>query len=141
MRWLDCWRSSTSHQLIVALGFSGWVMDVRDVHIHADPWRPPLTGHDGQGGDDVDQGGGQPPVEGPPSVGVLRLHTHLTHHFTWAGRQDIHLRKHIVISSTSAAQQIKKTKQKNNRSLDVFKSTSLPYSNFCRSLSYLPSPS
>lgn len=77
-----------------------------DVHVHADSWCSPLTVHDGQGGDDVDQGGCQPPVQCPPPVGVLLFHTHPTHHLTWAGGQhvylgDTHLVKHLSLPSKS----------------------------------------
>lgn len=68
-------------------------MDSRYVHVHADTRRSPVTVHDRHGGDDIDQGGCQPAVQRPSPVSVLLLNPHLTHHFTWSSRQNVHLRK------------------------------------------------
>lgn len=70
-----------------------FIMYLRNVHIHTDSWRSPLTVHDSQCGDNIDQGGCQAAVECPSPVGVLLFYPHLTHHFAWAGGQDVHLRR------------------------------------------------
>lgn len=76
--------------------------DSRYVHVHTDSRSSPLTVHDGHGGDDVDQGGCQPAVQRPSTVGVLLFHPHPAHHLSWACGQDVHLGSNITVLCDSA---------------------------------------
>lgn len=67
--------------------------DSRYVHVHADSRCCPLAVHDRHSGDDVDKGRCQASVQRPSPVSVLLCYTHLTHDFTRAGRQNVHLEK------------------------------------------------
>lgn len=71
-------------------------IDSRYVHVHADSGCCPLAVHDRYGGDDVHKGRCQATVQGPSPVSVLLRYTHLTHDFTRAGRQNVHLEKEII---------------------------------------------
>ncbi len=123
-----------------------WVIwrDSRYVHIHADSWSSSFRVHDGDSGDIIDQGGRTPAVQRPSPVGVFLFYPHLTHHLTWARRQDVHLSKNITFavwySETMRTLFTKLLCHLCKQTWDDMECFGffLPYSGLCRSLDSLP---